>query len=99
MAGEGSGNGAMGQMLTIPASHFTPVDANLIPTGELRQVEGSVFDFRQARRVADGLRDGTDQQIVYGRGFDHNLAHAKGVTARQEHAARPDAPASAIRTA
>ncbi|WOF42907.1 galactose mutarotase [Sphingopyxis indica] len=94
MAGEGSGNGAMGQMLTIPASHFTPVDANLIPTGELRPVEGSVFDFRQARRVADGLRDGTDQQIVYGRGYDHNFALDKGVTARPELAARLEDPAS-----
>nr|WP_054946353.1 aldose epimerase family protein [Novosphingobium sp. KN65.2] len=94
MSGEGSSNGAMGQMLTIPASTFTPVNANLIPTGELRPVAGTVFDFRQSRRVADGLRDGTDRQIVFGRGYDHNFALDKGVTAKPELAARLEDPAS-----
>lgn len=94
MAGEGSTNGAMGQMLTIPASRYTPVDDKLIPTGELRAVKGSVFDFTAPRRVADGLRDGTDQQIVYGRGYDHNFALDKGVTKTPQLAARLEDTAS-----
>ncbi|MAF28856.1 MAG: galactose-1-epimerase [Croceicoccus sp.] len=94
MAGEGAPEGAMGNVLTIPASHYTPVNENLIPTGELRPVEGSVFDFRAGKPLHDGLRDGTNPQIVVGRGFDHNFALDKGVTAEPEMAARLEDPAS-----
>lgn len=94
MAGEGAPEGATGNVLTIPASHYTPVNENLIPTGELRPVEGSVFDFRAGKPLHDGLRDGTNPQIVVGRGFDHNFALDKGVTAEPEMAARLEDPAS-----
>jgi aldose 1-epimerase len=94
MAGEGAPQGAMDNVLTIPASHYTPVNEKLIPTGELRAVDGSVFDFRSGKAMNEGLRDGTDQQIVYGRGFDHNFALDKGVTAQPELAAILTDPAS-----
>tara|TARA_R110002167_G_scaffold139928_8_gene327629 strand:- start:772 stop:1899 length:1128 start_codon:yes stop_codon:yes gene_type:complete len=94
MAGEGAPQGAMENVLTVPASHYTPVNAALIPTGELRDVEGTVFDFREGKPVSEGLRDGTNQQIVYGRGFDHNFALDKGVTKKPELAARLEDPAS-----
>lgn len=94
LAGEGSPDGALGHRLTIPAKAYTPVDANLIPTGELKPVEGGVFDFRAGRRVADGIRDGRDQQIVYGRGYDHNFALDKGLTRTPELAARLEDPVS-----
>ncbi|MBA4092177.1 MAG: galactose-1-epimerase [Sphingobium sp.] len=94
LQGEGSPDGAMGHMLTIPAKAYTPVDANLIPTGELKPVEGGVFDFRSARRVADGLRDGRDAQIIAGRGYDHNWALDKGATRTPELAARLEDPVS-----
>nr|WP_245653800.1 aldose epimerase family protein [Novosphingobium rosa] len=94
LAGEGSAGGAMDHRLTVPASAFTPVDATLIPTGEKRPVAGSVFDFRAPRRLADGLRDGKDQQIVFGRGYDHNFALDKGLTATPQLAARLEDPAS-----
>lgn len=94
LSGEGSPGGAVGQMLTIPASRFTPVNEKLIPTGELRPVGGTVFDFRKARRVADGLRDGADGQIVFGRGYDHNFALDKGITKAPELAARLEDPVS-----
>ena len=94
MAGEGAPQGAMDHLLTIPAGHYTPVDAKLIPTGELRPVAGTVFDFRAPRRIADGLRDGTDQQIVYGRGYDHNFALDAGLTAKPKLAARLEDPQS-----
>ncbi|QXQ05034.1 galactose mutarotase [Sphingosinicellaceae bacterium] len=72
LGGEGSAGGAMGHLVTIPADSFTPVDATLIPTGELKPVAGTVFDFRTPRAVGNGVRDGHDQQIVLGRGYDHN---------------------------
>lgn len=57
--------------VTINADRFTPVNANLIPTGELRSVEGTPFDFRKP--VAIGARiDEKDQQLQYGAGYDHN---------------------------
>lgn len=94
MAGEGSAEGAMNQQLTIPAAAYTPVDDHLIPTGELRQVAGTVFDFRNARTISDGLRDGHDAQIVAGRGYDHNFALDKGLTATPALAARLTDPKS-----
>lgn len=94
MAGEGSERDAMTNLLTIPASRYTPVTEKLIPTGELRAVEGTPFDFRKGKPVAVGLRDGTDQQIVYGRGFDHNFALDKGQTKTPELSARLEDPLS-----
>lgn len=57
--------------LTLNASRFTPVDATLIPTGELRSVEGTPFDFREATTI--GARIGDDnEQLTFGGGYDHN---------------------------
>ena len=94
LGGEGSPDGALGHLLTIPAKAYTPVDEALIPTGEHKPVDGSVFDFRQPRRVADGIRDGRDPQIVFGRGYDHNWALDKGLTKTPELAARLEDPVS-----
>ena len=94
MAGEGSPRDAMQELLTIPAGHYTPVNDKLIPTGELRDVTGTVFDFRKARLVGEGIRDGKDEQIVMGRGYDHNFALDKGVTKTPELAARLEDPVS-----
>ena len=71
-----SGNDArdvMGNLVTLHAEKFTPVDATLIPTGERRAVAGTPFDFRSAHRVGDRIRDARDVQIRYGRGYDHNF--------------------------
>jgi aldose 1-epimerase len=71
-----SGNDArdvMGDLVTLHAERFTPVDATLIPTGERRAVANTPFDFRTAHRVGDRIRDARDQQIRYGRGYDHNF--------------------------
>ena len=94
LGGDGWAYGTYDQLLTIPASRYTPVDANLIPTGELRPVEGTVFDFRNGRMLYDGVRDGTDEQIVLGRGWDHNFVLDKGRTATPELAARVEHPLS-----
>jgi aldose 1-epimerase len=93
LAGEGSAAGATSHRLTIPAAAYTPVNATLIPTGERRPVAG-VFDFREPRVIAEGLRDGRDEQVRFGRGYDHNFALDKGLTATPGLAARLEDPAS-----
>ena len=72
MAGEGAPEGAMGNVLTIVADGYTPVDAELIPTGEITPVAGTAFDFRKPVAVGDRIRDARDPQLVIGRGYDHN---------------------------
>jgi aldose 1-epimerase len=94
MAGEGSATGVLNQRLTIPAARYLPVDSGLIPTGELRSVTNTVFDFRAGRILADGIRDGKDPQIALGRGWDHNWVLDKGATATPELAARLEDPVS-----
>jgi aldose 1-epimerase len=94
VAGHCAREGAMHQRLTMPASRYTPVDDTLIPTGELKSVAGTVFDFTRGRVLADGLRDGNDAQIRIGRGYDHNWVLDKGQTAQPQLAARVLDPAS-----
>lgn len=58
--------------LMLDAEYFTPVDETLIPTGELRAVEGSPFDFKNPNKI--GARIGVDnEQIKFGLGYDHNF--------------------------
>ena len=57
--------------LTLRASRFTPVDAGLIPTGELKSVESTPFDFRNATAVGARI-NANDEQLHLGRGYDHN---------------------------
>ena len=80
MAGEGAERDVLSQTLQVPAARYTPVDAGLIPTGELRPVAGTPFDFRKSRRIGAGIRDGRDAQIVAGRGIDHNYVLDAGAT-------------------
>jgi aldose 1-epimerase len=61
---------ATGQWLRIPASHYLPVGAGLIPTGELARVDGTPFDFRVARRLQPPAIEG-DAQLMLGGGYDH----------------------------
>jgi aldose 1-epimerase len=58
--------------LTIAAECFTPVDAGLIPTGELRPVAGTPFDFRRPETVGSRIA-AEDEQIRFGCGYDHNF--------------------------
>jgi len=88
LGGNGWVYGTYDQKLTIPASEFTPVDDKLIPTGERRPVEGTVFDFRRGRMLYDGVRDASDEQIALGRGWDHNWILDKGRTATPQLAAK-----------
>lgn len=68
LAGHGD---ILNHQLTLHASRFTPVDAGLIPTGELKSVALTPFDFQKATAV--GARINTnDDQIHLGHGYDHN---------------------------
>jgi len=58
--------------LTFFAELFTPVDAGLIPTGELRAVAGTPLDFRHPRRIRDSV-EANDEQMRFAGGYDHNF--------------------------
>jgi aldose 1-epimerase len=94
LAGEGAARDVLGERLTVPAGHYTPVDATLIPTGALQAVAGTVFDFRHGRIIGQDIRDGRDAQIVAGRGYDHNFALDAGLTSQPKLAARLEDPVS-----
>ena len=94
MAGEGAAAGAMGNVLTIPADEYSPTDATAIPTGEFRSVEGTVFDFRTPTAVGLRVRDASDEQIVFGRGYDHNWVISRERSARPRIIATLEDPVS-----
>jgi len=70
LAGQGEGD-ILNHQVTIYADKFTPVDKGLIPTGELKNVEGTPFDFRTPKAIGERI-DANDEQIKLGPGYDHN---------------------------
>jgi aldose 1-epimerase len=71
LAGEGAGD-ILSHELMIAADAFTPTDATAIPTGEIRSVAGTPFDFREAMPIGARIRE-PDEQLLLGRGYDHNF--------------------------
>ena len=94
LAGASAGVSILDQVLTIPADAYTPVDATLIPTGEFRPVAGTAFDFRSPIRIGDRIRDGGDEQLRVGRGYDHNWVVSRRPVEGLQLLARMEDPAS-----
>ncbi len=61
----------MGHQLTLNADRFTPTDEGSIPTGELRSVKGTPFDFTTAHTIGERI-ELDEQQLKFGKGYDHN---------------------------
>ena len=96
LAGERASTDVLDQKLTLHADRYTPVDATLIPTGELRPVAGGPFDFRTPTAIGARIRDGRDPQIRLGRGYDHNFV-VDGPVGALRPAARLEDPVSGRR--
>lgn len=75
--GEGAGI-INNHILQVDASRFTPVDSTLIPTG-IDTVSGTPFDFRIAHKIGD-LLEPPNQQLTFGKGYDHNFVLDKGIS-------------------
>jgi aldose 1-epimerase len=68
LAGRGD---ILNHQVMIPADRFTPVDSTLIPTGELKAVDGTPFDFRTPTAIGARINQ-EDEQLKFGKGYDHN---------------------------
>ena len=75
LAGQGSGD-ILKTVLRIEADKITPVDSGLIPTGELKSVQGTPFDFRKPTAIGERI-NADDDQLKLGKGYDHNFVLIK----------------------
>lgn len=66
-------------ILQINADRFTPTDSFSIPTGELREVKGTAFDFNEPKTIGRDIKE-NDEQLIMCKGYDHNfcLCHKDG---------------------
>jgi aldose 1-epimerase len=94
LGGEGSADTIYHEVMTIPADATTPVDATLIPTGGLRPVAGTAFDFRKPTAIGDRISDERDQQILFGHGYDENFVIARTMSRTPRLHARVEDPQS-----
>jgi aldose 1-epimerase len=86
LAGHDRGD-VLGHELMVAASRYTPVDTRLIPTGELRDVTGTPFDFRKGTPIGARIGD-DDEQLRIVNGYDHNFALDRAPNSAASLAAR-----------
>jgi aldose 1-epimerase len=86
-------NTILDHQVTLYASQFTPIDAGFIPTGEIRSVKGTPFDFTRATSVGARINQ-ADEQLKFGRGYDHNWVLTRVKPGDLEHAAEVYEPNS-----
>lgn len=92
LAGPQSGC-ALSHLVTLFAEAFLPTDARQIPTGEIRAVVDTPFDFRRPTPLADRIRE-ADEQLLYGQGYDHYFVLAERAAGGTRLAARAFDPSS-----
>jgi aldose 1-epimerase len=91
LASAGSGD-VLDHEMMINADRFTPTDSGAIPTGELRDVNGTPFDFTKTKTIGADI-DADDEQIKFGHGYDHNFVLNKAGN-KLSHAATVFEPTS-----
>jgi aldose 1-epimerase len=70
LTGRANADDALDHVVTIASEAFLPTNDKQIPTGEIRSVAGTPFDFREPKPLAARIRQ-ADSQLIYGRGYDH----------------------------
>ena len=84
LAGQGD---VLGHILQIDAPHYLPIDENSIPTGELRPMAGTPFDFTSPKPIGQDIR-ADDPQLTQVKGYDHNFCHPGAISVSEPQSGR-----------